>query len=63
VHLFVRRAKKIKGKQAPFVYCGQVGFVDWEGDAPVTVRWRLPEPVPQPLRQTLQVPEGPGGGG
>jgi superfamily II DNA or RNA helicase/HKD family nuclease len=57
VHLFVRRAKKIKGMQAPFVYCGEVEFVDWEGDAPITVRWRLAEPVPQPLRETFQIPE------
>jgi superfamily II DNA or RNA helicase/HKD family nuclease len=61
VHLFVRRAKKIKGKQAPFVYCGEVRFVDWEGDGPVTVRWRLAEAVPQPLRATLQVHDQTGG--
>jgi superfamily II DNA or RNA helicase/diadenosine tetraphosphate (Ap4A) HIT family hydrolase len=56
VHLFVRRTKKIKGSAAPFVYCGDVRFVDWEGDTPITVRWRLPEPVPPALREALGVP-------
>jgi Domain of unknown function (DUF3427) len=56
VHLFVRLAKKIQGAAAPFVYCGAVDFVDWEGDAPITVRWRLPEPVPEGLRTALDVP-------
>ncbi len=56
VHLFVRHAKKITGSGAPFVYCGAVQFVGWEGDAPITVRWRLPEPVPPALREALGVP-------
>jgi superfamily II DNA or RNA helicase len=59
VHLFVRHTKKIKGNAAPFVYCGDVQFVDWEGDAPITVRWRLPEPVPPALREALGVPPAP----
>ena len=58
VHLFVRRAKKIRGAAAPFVYCGEVAFADWEGDAPITVRWRLPEPVPTAPREALRVPAG-----
>jgi hypothetical protein len=61
VHLFVRRNKKIKGRAAPFVYCGEVQFVDWEGDAPITVRWRLPEAVPSSLREALGVPDESGG--
>lgn len=56
VHLFVRRFKKIANQPSPFVYCGPVEFVDWEHDAPITVRWKLPEPVPEALRETLLVP-------
>jgi hypothetical protein len=56
VHLFVRPTKKIRGRQAPFFYCGEVDFIDWEGDAPIRVRWRLREAVPETLRETLQVP-------
>jgi hypothetical protein len=59
VHLFVRRRKKIANQPAPFVYCGPVEFVDWEHDAPITVRWRLPQPVPESLREALCAP-GPG---
>jgi hypothetical protein len=46
VHLFVRRWRKTqRGTAAPFTYCGDVVFESWESDAPITIRWRLPEPV------------------
>lgn len=45
VHLLIRRTKKIGSKAAPFVYCGEVDFQDWEGNKPITVRWRLKEPL------------------
>ncbi|WP_405237892.1 DUF3427 domain-containing protein [Lentisalinibacter orientalis] len=51
VHLFVRDKRKTpKGTAAPFVYCGEVAFVDWDGDQPITVRWQLPEAVPAGLK-------------
>jgi hypothetical protein len=54
VHLFVRKTSKmVGGGSAPFVYCGDVEFVDWEGENPITVRWRLPEATPEPLRAEL----------
>jgi hypothetical protein len=56
VHLFVRKDSKIGGRAAPFVYCGAVQFVDWEGEKPITVRWRLIEEVPHQLRAVLGVP-------
>lgn len=32
VHLFVRATRKnTRGKAAPFAYCGELEFVDWEG--------------------------------
>jgi superfamily II DNA or RNA helicase/diadenosine tetraphosphate (Ap4A) HIT family hydrolase len=46
VHLLVRKTGKISGKAAPFIYCGDVEFVDWEGERPITVRWRLKAPLP-----------------
>jgi hypothetical protein len=50
VHLFVRAKKKTQtGAAAPFAYCGDVEFVEWEGEKPITVRWRLPEPLPEKL--------------
>lgn len=55
VHLFVRRAKRVNGDSAPFVYCGELDFVAWERDEPITVRWRLREPVPEQLQEQLAV--------
>jgi hypothetical protein len=55
VHLFVRRSKKIGQNAAPFYYCGNVDFIDWEGDAPITVKWQLSEPVPESLQATFNV--------
>jgi len=45
VHLFVRDRSKIGGKAAPFVYCGELEFEDWEAEQPITVWWRLQEPL------------------
>ena len=56
VHLFVRRRKVMNGKAAPFIYCGPVDFVRWEGEAPITVDWELRNPVPKSLWETLKVP-------
>lgn len=42
VHLFVRRfAKTQQSRAAPFVYCGDLEFEAWEGEKPITIRWRL----------------------
>jgi Domain of unknown function (DUF3427)/Helicase conserved C-terminal domain len=51
VHLYAR-----PGRRGPFIYCGEVDFVSWEGDAPISVRWQLRAPIPQTLWSTLQVP-------
>jgi hypothetical protein len=62
VHLFVRAEKKSRrGGAAPFVYCGDVDFVDWDGEKPITVRWRLREAVPATLRASFDVPESTSG--
>ena len=50
MHLFVRNTSKIPGGgSAHFVYWGDVDFVGWDGEKPITVRWRLSEPVPDML--------------
>jgi hypothetical protein len=49
VHLFVRQCKKQGSRSMPFVYCGEVGFVDWQGEQPITIRWQLAEAVPERL--------------
>ena len=56
-HLFVRaRSKGPQGTASPFVYCGDVEFVRWEGTKPITVEWQLPEAVPERLRGGFGVP-------
>ncbi len=56
VHLLVRPTKRAGATITPFIYCGEVDFVSWEGDNPITVRWRLREPVPPTMRSALKVP-------
>lgn len=56
VHLFVRPTKKTGSKPTPFVYCGEVDFVSWEGDAPISIKWRLREAVPPSRYGALSVP-------
>jgi hypothetical protein len=56
IHLFVRQTKKISSKPTPFIYCGQVDFVSWEGEAPISIRWQLREAVPPALHNLLSVP-------
>ncbi|MBK6277973.1 MAG: DUF3427 domain-containing protein [Gammaproteobacteria bacterium] len=57
VHLFVRPRSKLKNSKAcPFTYCGQVDFVSWERDNPITVLWKLHQPVPDRLHLELKVP-------
>ena len=55
VHLLVRKNKRIDNNAAPFVYCGEVDFQDWEGDKPITIRWRLHEPLTPELRAMFEV--------
>ena len=58
IHLLVRKRSKIRSKAAPFIYCGEVDFVEWEGEKPITVRWRLREPLFPRLAQLFGVEEG-----
>jgi superfamily II DNA or RNA helicase len=54
VHLLVRKTKKIGSKPAPFIYCGEVDFVSWEGQAPISVTWQLREALPSALYDGLK---------
>lgn len=56
VHLFARDRKKLpNGKAAPFVYCGDVLFNDWKSDNPITVFWRLLNPLSEQLFRRFEV--------
>jgi len=57
-HLFVRPTRKTqRGKAAPFIYCGDVTFVDWVGTKPIKIRWQLKEAVPGYLRGSFGLSE------
>ncbi|MDE5458443.1 DUF3427 domain-containing protein [Bradyrhizobium sp. CSA112] len=56
VHLLVRSTKKTGSKPTPFIYCGEVDFISWEGEAPISIRWRLRTAVPANLQRLLSVP-------
>ena len=61
VQLFVRAEKTLAGGgAAPFVYCGPVTFVDWEGEKPITVRWRLDQPLTERLATEFDAPPSSG---
>jgi superfamily II DNA or RNA helicase/diadenosine tetraphosphate (Ap4A) HIT family hydrolase/HKD family nuclease len=49
VHLCVRRKERERGRTLPFVYCGELVFQRWKGTGPITVWWRMAEPLPQML--------------
>ena len=55
VHLFVRRQAKEDQRAAPFFYCGELEFVSWEGERPITVLWRLRTPLSDALGGELGV--------
>ena len=55
VHLFVRKRGKIGSKAAPFIYCGEVEFVDWEGNQPITIRWKLRQVLNSSLTELFEV--------
>lgn len=54
VHLFVRKKAKIGQRAAPFVYCGQVEFLDWHGEKPIGVTWRLMVSLPKRIWEQFQ---------
>ncbi len=56
VHLLVRPTKRTGQTVTPFIYCGEVDFMSWEGNTPITVRFRLQEAVPRTLWSSLKVP-------
>ncbi len=56
IHLCIRKDKLMHGKAAPFVYCGPVEFESWEGEKPISVLWKLGEPVPKRLTKYFGLP-------
>ena len=55
VHLFVRPTKKTGSTPTPFLYCGEVDFLSWDGEAPITIKWGLRDVIPPGLRPGLLI--------
>ena len=55
VHLFVRKTKKIGGRAAPFMYCGEIAFKTWEGEKPITVQWKPKSVLPDRVKSVVMV--------
>ncbi len=49
LHLFVRKYRKIDGKNEPFIYIGTGDTVHYEGEKPITVKIKLKKPIPSNL--------------
>ena len=58
VHLFVRPTGKVAAKTQAFIYCGALEFERWEGEKPITVWWKLRNPVPSTHQGELRVAPG-----
>ena len=55
IHLLIRNRKTLDGKAAPFIYCGPVQFQSWQGEKPISVKWKLSEPVPPAMWSQLGI--------
>lgn len=49
IHLFVRKYEKMHDMTLPFMYLGEVDFVSWDGDKPISIKWKLHDAVPEDL--------------
>jgi len=45
LYLFVRKFNKIKGKGAPFTFCGRLTYLSHEGSAPMDVDFKMESPL------------------
>jgi hypothetical protein len=55
VYLFVRRRAKVDQRAAPFFYCGELDFISWDGERPITVIWHLRPPLSDRLAAEFDV--------
>lgn len=53
VHLFVRKFSTMHGMTLPFMYLGEVDYVNSHGDRPMNIIWKLQKPVPEDLYHDL----------
>lgn len=49
LHLFVRKYKEIDKKVQPYIYIGKANTIDFEGEKPITVRFKLENKISESL--------------
>jgi len=49
IYLFVRKFPKIKGKGAPFLFCGKLEYLKHSGSKPINVEFQLENRLPKSL--------------
>lgn len=49
LHLFIRKYRKIDGKNQPYIYIGKGNVIEYEGEKPITVKMKLENEVPVSL--------------
>ncbi|UTH13250.1 DUF3427 domain-containing protein [Macrococcus equipercicus] len=54
IHLFVRRKNTEDKRTLPFYYVGQVDFVSAKGNNPISIVWKLQQPVPKEILNELE---------
>ena len=51
----ITACKRIASTTPLFTYLGHPRFVSWEGEAPITIEWELPAPIPAALHRAFGV--------
>ncbi len=49
IHLFVRKNKLEAKKAAPFIYCGELKYLNYKSAKPMNVQWLLEKPLNEEL--------------
>lgn len=49
LHLFVRKYKEIDSKSQPYIYIGKGNTISYEGERPITVKFKLENKIPEGL--------------
>lgn len=49
LHIFVRKYREIDGKVQPYIYIGKADTIDFEGEKPITVLFKLQNKMPEGL--------------
>ena len=53
VHLFVRKMGEVDQRAAPFTYCGDLDFLSFKGEKPITLVWQLRKRLSENLVRNL----------